>query len=53
MKYKRYNLVGVVEDVFEGRGIVWPGNGIMEKNKITTVYDNKITLKDIKSMSID
>lgn len=26
MKYKRYNLVGVVEDVFEDRDIVWPDN---------------------------
>lgn len=26
MKYKRYNLVGKVENVFEDRDIVWPGN---------------------------
>lgn len=31
MNYKRYNLVGVVENVFKDRDIIWPDNEIMEK----------------------
>ena len=44
MNYKRYNLVGVVENVFEDRDIVWPGNGIMEKVKNVDIFkkDEKI-----------
>lgn len=47
MKHKRYNLVGVVENVFEDRDMVWPGNGIMEKVKIMKPIEGKIDIKKI------
>ena len=31
MNYKREYLVGVVDNVFEDRDIVWPSNGTIEK----------------------
>lgn len=30
------------------KDMIKTGKGLIERNKITTVYDNKITLKDIK-----
>lgn len=38
MNYKRYNLVGVVENVFEDRDIVWPSNRIIEKGNSVDLF---------------
>lgn len=48
MKYKRYNLVGVVKNVFEDRDMIWLGNGIVEKIKNMKPIEGKINIKEIE-----
>lgn len=41
MNYKRYNLVGVVENVFKDTDIVWPDNKTIEKVNNVELFKNK------------